>query len=162
MNLHIRWMIRRDIPEVFEIELHAAESPWSENHFVATLWRRDLMGMVADDGCQVVGFVVYVLHETHLQLLNVAVHPELQRQGIGRQIVEHIKGKPSVVRRSLITLHVRETNLVAQRFFSALGFKAESIVHECYRDTSEDAYLMVYRTQPSEPPPDHFNFANQA
>ncbi len=121
-------MIGRDMPEVLDIENHASEFPWSEDDFSTALRQLNIIGTVAEYDYQVVGFVVYELHKSRLQLINVAVHQDLQRQGIGRQIVEHIKNKPAVARRSLVMLDVRETNLTAQRFFRAMGFKAVSIL----------------------------------
>jgi len=42
-------------------------------------------------------------------------------------------------------LEIRETNLSAQLFFRALGFRAVSVLRDFYEDTPEDAYLMQYR-----------------
>ena len=42
-------------------------------------------------------------------------------------------------------LEVRETNLPAQLFFRAHGFRAVSVLRDFYEDTAEDAYLMQYR-----------------
>lgn len=162
MNVHIRWMIGRDMPEVLDIENHASESPWSEDDFSTALRQLNIIGTVAEYDYQVVGFVVYELHKSRLQLINVAVHQDLQRQGIGRQIVEHIKNKPAVARRSLVMLDVRETNLTAQRFFRAMGFKAVSILRDFYRDTTEDAYLMQCRVQKAKTTSDRFTLSKEA
>ena len=47
-------------------------------------------------------------------------------------------------RRSRIALEVRETNLPAQLFFRASGFRATSVLKDFYQDTTEDAYLMEF------------------
>ena len=51
-------------------------------------------------------------------------------------------------RRNRIMLEVRETNLSAQLFFRANGFRAVSLLREFYEDTPEDAYLMQFSYVP--------------
>ena len=53
--------------------------------------------------------------------------------------------KLSSHRRTRITLEVRETNLPAQLFFRAQGFKAMRVLRAIYEDSGEDAFLMQYR-----------------
>jgi ribosomal-protein-alanine N-acetyltransferase len=47
-------------------------------------------------------------------------------------------------------LEIRETNLPAQLFFRAAGFRAVSVLRSFYADTPEDAYLMQFRYRPAE------------
>ena len=47
-------------------------------------------------------------------------------------------------------LEVRETNLDAQLFFRAQGFRAVNVLRDFYEDTTEDAYLMQYRYRATE------------
>jgi ribosomal-protein-alanine N-acetyltransferase len=144
VRVHIRWMIRRDMPEVLAIEHASQEFPWCEEEFLRVLRQRNCIGMVAEYGERVVGFMIYELHKTKLQVLNFAVHPEFRRQGVGRQMIAKLAGKLSSHRRTRIVLHVRETNLAAQLFYRVQGFRASEVVREYYEDTAEDAYLMQY------------------
>ena len=48
--VHIRWMIRRDMAEVLEIERAAFEFPWFEEEFIRCLRQRNCIGMVAEHG----------------------------------------------------------------------------------------------------------------
>ena len=144
VRVHIRWMIRRDMPEVLAIEHAGFDFPWSEEEFLRVLRQRNCIGMVAELGERVVGFMIYELHKSKLNILDFAVHPEFRRQGVATQMVEKLAGKLSSHRRTRIILHVRETNLPAQVFFRAQGFKASEVVREHFADTSEDAYLMNF------------------
>lgn len=146
----IRWMIRRDMPSVLDIEEQCFEFPWSEEEFIRCLRQRNCIGMVAELSEQVVGFMIYELHKNRLHILNFSVHPDFQRQGIGKAMIEKLVGKLSYQRRSRIMLEVRETNLPAQLFFKDLGFRAVSVLREFYEDSPEDAYLMQYRYRESE------------
>lgn len=143
-RVHIRWMIRRDMPEVLAIEHASQEFPWCEEEFLRVLRQRNCIGMVAEHGERVVGFMIYELHKTRLQVLNFAVHPEFRRQGVGRQMVAKLAGKLSSHRRTRIALMVRETSLSAQLFFRVQGFRATEVVREHFEDTGEDAFAMHY------------------
>jgi ribosomal-protein-alanine N-acetyltransferase len=144
VNVHIRWMIRRDMAEVLAIESHSFEFPWSEDDFIRCLRQRNCIGMVAERDERVVGFMIYELHRNRLHILNFAVHPDFRRGGVGNQMALKLMGKLSPQRRSRILLEVRETNLDAQLFFRDLGFRAISVLRDFYDDTVEDAYLMEY------------------
>jgi ribosomal-protein-alanine N-acetyltransferase len=148
--VHIRWMIRRDMVEVLDIENQSFEFPWSEDDFIRCLRQRNCIGMVAEHDEQVVGFMIYELHRNRLHILNFAVSEDYRRRGVGQQMIDKLVGKLSSQRRNRIHLEVRETNLAAQLFFRELGFRAISLMRGFYDDTTEDAYLMQYRYQPSE------------
>ena len=145
VRVHIRWMIRRDMPEVVRIENDSFEFPWSNEDFVRCLRQRNCIGMVAEHEDRVVGFMIYELHKTRIHVLNFAVAPEYRRRGVGCQMVAKLIAKLSSQRRSRIVLEVRETNLPAQLFFRDNGFRAVSVLKSYYEDTPEDAYLMQYR-----------------
>ncbi len=144
IRVHIRWMIRRDMNEVLEIEYNSFEFPWFEEDFVRCLRQRNCIGMVAEHGERVVGFMIYELHKTKLHILNFAVAPDLRHRGIGTQMVEKLVSKLSNQRRTHINLEVRETNLAAQVFFRANNFRAVSVLRDFYDDSTEDAYVMQY------------------
>jgi ribosomal-protein-alanine N-acetyltransferase len=148
--VHIRWMIRRDMPEVLEIENRSFEFPWSEEDFIRCLRQRNCIGMVAEYEERVVGFMIYELHKTRLHILNFAVSPQYVRRGVGAAMVQKLVSKLSHQRRSRILLEVRETNLAAQLFFRTAGFRAVSVLRDFYDDTTEDAYLMQYNYLPAD------------
>jgi len=145
VRVHIRWMIRRDMPDVLRIERESFEFPWSEEDFIRCLRQRNCIGMVAEYDDQVVGYMIYELHKARLHILNFSVAKRMRRLGVGAEMVEKLVSKLSIQRRSRITLEVRETNLAAQLFFRANGFRAVSVLRDYYEDTPEDAYLMQYR-----------------
>ena len=141
----VRWMVDRDWPEVLAIELESFEYPWGKSDFVRCLQQRNCLGMVAEHDDRVVGLMVYELRKTCIRVLNFAVAESFRRRGVGSQMITKLTDKLSCARRSRLTLEVRETNLPAQLFFRAMGFRAVSVLRGLYHDTLEDAYLMVYR-----------------
>ena len=152
VRVHIRWMIRRDMPEVMAIEAKSFEFPWLEDDFIRSLRQRNCIGMVAEHEDRVVGFMIYELHKTRIHVLNFAVAPEFRRAGVGSQMIAKLTAKLSTQRRSRIILEVRETNLAAQLFFRENGFRAVSVLHGYYADTPEDAYIMQHRYRPERQP----------
>ena len=151
VRVHIRWMIRRDMPEVLAIEDDSFEFPWLEEDFIRCLRQRNCIGMVAEHEDRVVGFMIYELNKTRIQVLNFATAADFLRRGVGTQMVSKLIGKLSSQRRTRITLEVRETNLPAQLFFRSVDFRAVSVLREYYEDTPEDAYLMQYRYRAEVP-----------
>ena len=144
LQIHVRWMIRRDMAEVLEIEQEAFEFPWSDEDFTRCMRQRNCIGMVAEMADSVVAFMIYELHRSRLHVLNFAVRRSHRRLGIGTQMMEKLVGKLAPERRSRIVLEVRERNLPAQLFFRSLGYRAISVRQDFYQDTTEDAYLMQY------------------
>ena len=151
IRVHIRWMIRRDMAEVLQIERESFEFPWIDEDFIRCLRQRNCIGMVAEHEGRVVGFMIYELHRTRIHVLNFAVSRLCHRLGVGSQMVAKLIAKLSAQRRSRIVLEVRETNVDAQLFFRENGFRAISILHSFYDDTPEDAYLMQYRYRIEKP-----------
>jgi len=145
VRVHIRWMIRRDMPEVLRAEQDSFDHAWTEDDFLRCLRQRNCIGMVAEQEDRVVGFMIYELHKTKLHVLNYAVAPTWRRVGVGTQMVTKLVGKLSSHRRTKITLAVRESNLAAQLFFRSQAFQATRVLRGYYEDSGEDAYLMHYR-----------------
>lgn len=155
VRVHIRWMIRRDMPEILEVETRSFEFPWSEEDFIRCLRQRNCIGMVAEYDGHVVGFMIYELHKARLHILNFSVNPECRRLGVGTQMIQKLVSKLSPQRRTKILLEVRETNLAAQLFFRSSGFRATMVLRDFYDDTTEDAYLMAFLYQSDELAPFH-------
>jgi ribosomal-protein-alanine N-acetyltransferase len=144
VRVHIRWMIRRDMPEVLQTEQDSFEYSWTEEDFLRCLRQRNCIGMVAEQGEKVVGFMIYELHKSKLHILNFAVNPACRRGGVGSQMVAKLISKLSNHRRTRITLAVRERNLPAQLFFRSQAFRAVRVLRAYYEDSGEDAFLMQY------------------
>lgn len=148
--IHIRWMIRRDMPEVLRIESECFDFSWTEDDFIHCLRQRNCIGMVAERDGRIAGYMIYEIHKNRLHILNFAVAASHRRRGAGKAMVGKLLSKLSHDRRNRIMLEVRETNLDAQLFFRGLGFLAVSVLRDFYEDSDEDAYLMQYRMEPPE------------
>lgn len=143
MKVNIRFMlIKKDLPEILTIENACYEDPWTKDEFIRVWKNTSCMGYVAlNKTGSIVGYMIYELCPTHLQLLNLTVMSIYHREHVGRQLVQMMISKLTYQRRKQITVYVKESNLAAQLFFKSLGFKAISILTE----NSEDFYLFEYK-----------------
>jgi ribosomal-protein-alanine N-acetyltransferase len=146
-STYIRWMVRSDLSSVVAIEKDVFDYPWSQQEFLIALRQRNCIGMVAERNDEVVGYMVYELHKTRIELLNFAVRPRSQRLGVGSALIEKLKSKLAYERRNKISLELRERNLDGQLFLRQVGFKCTSILHGWYAVEEESvAYRMQYTT----------------
>jgi ribosomal-protein-alanine N-acetyltransferase len=158
ITVQIRWILLLDMPDVLEIERESFEFSWTEDDFLCCLKQRNCSGMVAEHDGRIVGFMIYELHKSRLQILNFAVGVLFRRSTVGRQMIDRLITKLQQQRRKDIVLEVRESNLTAQLFFREHGFMSVHVLRHHYDDTAEDAYVMCYRldrseVSDSEPPP---------
>lgn len=147
IRVHIREMHQSHVSEVFEIEQLSFEYGWSERDFFdcLSLWE-DYVCLAAMQDETIVGFLVYQKCPKHFHLINFAIHPRFRRMGAGTQMVTRFIRHLSRHHRSYITLEVRETNLIALKFFHHQQFRATGeILQGFYKDTGEDAFVVEYR-----------------
>lgn len=140
-QIAIRWMIRRDVPRVLEIEQQCAIDPWNEDNLIEHLRHRNIIGMVAEScnkGTNILGFMVYELGKKTLLVHRITVAKESQRTGVGSAMVEKLTSKLCVLRRSRIIVDVPQANLESQVFFRKRDFKAISV------NNDNDTYRMCY------------------
>ncbi|MEK6914746.1 MAG: GNAT family N-acetyltransferase [Nanoarchaeota archaeon] len=146
-NYQIRWMIKKNLSEVLEIERESFEFPWMEEEFLCALRRRDCILMVANNYYNIHGFMIYEFHESKFNVINFAVKPEYRRIGIGRTMIDKLKNKIDIQRRNEITMLVRDSNLGGQLFLKSQEFKATNVFRnafENYDNSNDDGYLMSY------------------
>lgn len=148
--MQIRWLIRRDMREVLDIENQSFEHRWTEQDFLTYLRERNCIGMVAERNNMIVGYCVYLLFPNALEIINLAISPVLRREGIGSQLIDRMKDKLSQHKRHFIYAAVRETNIEAQMFFKGCGFNAYDIHKNHYEVCNDDAFMFRYQLARSE------------
>ena len=83
----------------------------------------------------------WVVDEIHV--LNLATLPEARRRGCARALMHEVMefARGHLVR--TMTLEGRATNCAATRLYESLGFESIGVRAHYYRDTGEDAHVMV-------------------
>lgn len=137
LGVHVRWAIRSDLNLIMAVERASFAAPyWSLRDYLA-LWRdRSTVFLVAEHEVSIVGFLIYRLAHPGVQLLNLAVRPELRRRGIGSLLLAHSLRFD----RDHLTAIVAEENLEAQLFFRSVGFRAIEIIPD--HAPCGDGYVM--------------------
>lgn len=146
-RVHVRWLIRRDLPSVLDIEKDSFPYPWDEREFLYQVRQRHVVMLVAEHVRteKILGYMVYNLRQDSIDLINFAVHPGYRRRSIGAQMVAKLISKLSSKRRNHVTLCVSEKNDPAHHFFKSQGFRATGVFRNFFGDQREDAYQFEYR-----------------
>lgn len=144
LKVHIRWMIRRDMPEVLAIESCRGKRAWTEDQLVELLRQRNAIGMVAEHGDTIVGYMAYTMHKTRLEIRTLAVHEKHRLRRVGWQMLAKAIGKLQPQRREAVRLNVREADLDAQLWLKACGFRATAVEREHFDDDEPVAYRFEY------------------
>lgn len=142
--LNIRWALTADLPEIMDIERRCFKHAWTEKEFKAARTNANSVLTAVDKQGRIIGYMAYELYPHFILLKNFAVHPEEQRRGVGRAMVQKLFGKLSAERRNKITLSVSENNLNGHLFWKAMGFVATGVAYGRYYNTDEAAYLFEY------------------
>ena len=143
---HIRWMIESDMPAVLEIEAAACNYPWMEEDFHQALLIDNVLGAVAERGGQIVGYMVYEVHSSAIDLLKLEVAPSARRTGVGRALLAKLVSKLDGGRRSITTV-VNERNLETHLWLRALGFAATHVLRGHFHERPDDPPADGYRFQ---------------
>lgn len=143
-QIHMRWLIHSDMPQVLKIERDGYEEPWTEEEFKECLSQRNCIGKVAEYRGAVIGFIIYELHSRCLLLLNLAVAGEMQEQGVARLMVDHLKSGMARNRRTRLIHRLTERDVRGQVVLRSLGFRwTKTLTRQT--DDGSDIYQMEYR-----------------
>jgi len=143
-ELDIRPLAYADLPHVIAIERRAFPTPWSLAMFVLELSKPSGICLAALDHGVIVGYLVCSRYDTVWHLMNVAIEPARQREGIASTLLERLfeqADRPN----EQYTLEVRTSNDGAIRLYERFGFRAAGRRRAYYHDNREDA-LIMWRT----------------
>jgi len=84
------------------------------------------------------GFSIAEFGEDQVHLLLLAVHPDLRRQGLGRQLVSWIETMASVAGCRVVSLEARRTWGDTRAFYEDMGYRVVGVVTRFF-DGREDA-----------------------
>jgi len=144
-----------DVPEMLAIEraVYAGQTPWDENAFKTELRRqsgRFYIVMRHEDRLLAFCGCVFDDRRQDAHITNIAVHPDVQGQGLGRFMVEVMIKRARKLHYQTVTLEVRASNTIAQQLYQHLGFEKTGIKKRYYFGDHEDAVDMTYRLAANE------------
>ncbi|MDE3137719.1 MAG: ribosomal protein S18-alanine N-acetyltransferase [Acidobacteriota bacterium] len=110
---------------------------------------RGLPAWVAESDGRVLGLLVARIAADEMEILNLAVEPASRRRGAGTALVDAAVEHGRRTGAARVFLEVRESNLVAQRFYERRGFAVTGRRLRYYRQPEEDALLMAREVAPA-------------
>lgn len=141
--IKIRMMEHRDISQIAEIERLCFSDPWSEASIASELQNELSLWLVAcDEKDMVVGYIGSQTVLDGADMMNVAVHPECRRQGIGEGLVKALIEALSHRAVAFLMLEVRESNSGAIALYRKLGFYQAGLRPNYYRRPKENALIL--------------------
>ncbi len=140
----VRALRKADLPQVLDNEDAAYEFPWSPGIFDDCL-NMGYPAWVAEDAAgQILGHGVLSMAVGEAHVLNLGVHPQYHRQGVGRALLqamlEHARSESAI----RMFLEVRVSNAAARALYRAHGFEEVGLRKGYYPLASgrEDAVVL--------------------
>lgn len=138
----VRLMEKNDLSQVLDIEEKCFSSPWHNYGFLSALDSGSscyFVGVLKD---RIVGYLGFSCAMDEGDLCKIAVHPDMQRQGIGKKMLEHGISVVKGLGVAHIFLEVRVTNEEAIGLYRQIGFQELGIREHYYTQPPEDALVM--------------------
>ncbi len=134
---------RGHLEEVMAIERASFSTPWSENSFHNELYNPNSIAYAAIFDSDVIGYICVRLIMDEGHILNLAVRPDMRRQGIAKAMVNKAIGEMKEKGCLFIFLEVRTSNYAAKRLYEGLDFKIVGTRKSYYEMPREDAVVMM-------------------
>ncbi|HEY9280814.1 MAG TPA: ribosomal protein S18-alanine N-acetyltransferase, partial [Eoetvoesiella sp.] len=129
---------------VTAIEQSVQSFPWTKGNFYDAL-QAGYGAWVAREGDKIVGFCVVMFAPDVAHLLLIAVAPDEQRKGVGKQLLRQAECESISRHLPQVILEVRPSNQKAVAFYRHRGFKQLSTRKGYYpngKDGREDAWVL--------------------
>ena len=142
-RLGVRPMVEEDLEEIILIEEEVYESPWTEGIFYDCM-RVGYSCWVYEDDSKIVAYAVLSVAANEAHVLTLVVHPDMQKKGIGRMMLEHMLIAAYSVKVDTVLLEVRPSNKGAIHLYLIAGFRTIGKRPDYYPSNHgrEDALVM--------------------
>ncbi len=105
-GVSIRYSIRKDFPQlaVIEEQCFSEGRRWSEKAMITYAKKPNVIGIVATCDEVIAGCCFFALYPDRIIILNLAVHPDFQRRGIGGMLIQELWSRLNDKRSRLFAL----------------------------------------------------------
>lgn len=137
-------MRRRDIRDALLIEEQCYPKPWTAGVFASEIdlaRHGERFYLVARLEHELIGYAGLMFAPDEAHITNIAVHPNMRRNGVGRLLLVHLIEAALERGVESLTLEVRVSNTTAQNLYRSFGFVPAGI-RQRYYENSEDALVM--------------------
>jgi [ribosomal protein S18]-alanine N-acetyltransferase len=143
-SLIIRNIIKQDLDQILSIDTQVARDPWTEKIFSDCISMYN--GIVAVIDQKIVGYGIIAIYNSisEAHVLNLAVDPLWQRQGIASKLLDNlINYNNANNKKTVIFLESSKNNIAAINLYKKFNF-TESYIRKNYYNTKygkEDAIV---------------------
>lgn len=130
------------IEAIAELERVCFHDPWSINSISSELHNPLSAWLVAVDEGVVCGYVGSQSVLDGADMMNIAVHPDYRKRGIGSTLIEKLIVLLKEKNVISLSLEVRASNETAIGLYHKMGFEIIGKRPGYYRNPREDAYIM--------------------
>lgn len=135
----------KDLLAIGDLEKICGLNQWGVKNFQAALNGKQDLIFVAKADDKTNGFIFARLIIPEVEIFNIAVAPEIRKQGIGSRLIEKVLKLTAEKGCEICWLEVRESNRNALGFYQNLGFSIVGRRRKYYRSPEEDALLLEYK-----------------
>lgn len=150
----LRPMTGSDIDCVMEIAAQSATAPqWHREAYTDALAHSAAaprLAHVAELEGHVIGFVMANIVTGEAEIESVAVAAEYRRRGVAAHLLHRLIADLRAACASRIMLEVRESNIVAQRLYTHMGFRQTGRRRGYYHSPVEDAFVFEMHLRSDE------------
>jgi ribosomal-protein-alanine N-acetyltransferase len=135
----------QDIEDVVRIENDAYPFPWTRGNFLDSLASRYEAWVAREAGGRLAGYFLLMSAVDEVHLLNITVRPDLQGQGLGRQLLNKVTAMAKAMDIGSVLLEVRPSNRHALAVYRHAGFHEIGVRKSYYpaaEQGREDAIVM--------------------
>jgi len=141
-------MEEEDIDTVLAIERISFPNPWHESTFRGEIQNQPISSpyvVVHSLQRKVIGYIIFWQIKEEVQINNIAIHPDLRRQGLGEAVLRKVLDQVRNENAKFVYLEVRPSNAAAFALYKKLGFKVLGIRKDYYTKPREDALVLGLR-----------------
>ncbi len=141
--VHIRTMVRDDLPLISDIERRSYDFPWNHGDFRDCL----LAGyccIIIERGDLVVGYGILSIAAGEAHILNLCVDPDYRQLDYGKRLLDEIMMRARQAEVAEMFLEVRPSNEHAIALYQKMGFRQVACRPAYYqaREGREDASVL--------------------
>lgn len=138
----LRRLRKSDIPAILRLEGLCFSYRWNEEQFRRGLDAGVFHVLGLETGGELSAYLAYSVVEHEMEILNLAVTPELRRRGLASLLL--VAMLEDCLQRKVVRgfLEVKKSNRAAIDLYGKFGFKKIGERKKYYPDTGEDALVM--------------------
>ena len=142
-SLAVCTVVEADIPQIAELERLCFSDPWSEQTLRASLENELYRFVAVKDGARVLGYAGMFLTVPEAQIANIAVAPDVRRQGLGRLLLRGLVSEAAQAGAEVVFLEVREHNAGAIALYEQEGFVRVGMRKNYYENPVENGLIYL-------------------